>query len=389
MTFQVLTMLVAILGAFLFVVPFLYLVKPKHKCLLSSIIGLVTLLAFVCGLYYIYHPFPFEEGLRAYDTFKSYYVDLFGALWGFILAVPCLIILAALVALANRRSAKESPTFHESRRTLLKGLGLAIPLITMGGGILAAKNGQEDLVVKEETFAFKDLPQVLENYKIVQLSDVHIGAFIDMDNFDNLVSTVLAQRPNRLVITGDLIDDLDRLPALCKRLEALAPLIPDGIDYIYGNHEHFRNYKLVKEMLAKSPMRILDNANERIFDGPHPVYIAGVNYDLKRDPQVRQAYMKEAMAGIPQGAFIILLAHHPEFFDNALEYGVELTLAGHTHGGQMVLANQALVPVGTPYVKGRYEKDGKFCYVNSGAGHWYPVRINCPREITVINLRKA
>lgn len=223
----------------------------------------------------------------------------------------------------------------------------------------------------------------------MQLSDVHIGAFIDMDNFDNLVSTVLAQRPNRLVITGDLIDDLDRLPALCKRLEALAPLIPDGIDYIYGNHEHFRNYKLVKEMLAKSPMRILDNANERIFDGPHPVYIAGVNYDLKRDPQVRQAYMKEAMAGIPQGAFIILLAHHPEFFDNALEYGVDLTLAGHTHGGQMVLANQALVPVGTPYVKGRYEKVGKFCYVNSGAGHWYPVRINCPREITVINLRKA
>lgn len=389
MLFQLLAILIALVGALLFVLPFLYLYKPKHKYIVGVVLAGLVVLAFAIGLYFLYAPFPFEEGLRAYDTFKSYYVDLFGLLWGFLVAVPVLLLTALVVFVVNRFNSHVSSVSHESRRTFLKGLACILPLATLGGGLMAAKKGQEELVVVEQNFAFKNLPQSLRDYRIVQISDVHIGSFIDMGDFDAIVSSVLAQKPHRLVITGDLIDDVNRLPLLVKRLGALAELIPHGIDYIYGNHEHFRNYKLVQEYLKQTPMRILDNQHIKLFDGPRPVYIAGVNYDLERDPNVREAFLAEAMSGVPKEAFTILLAHHPEFFDQALAYHIPLTLAGHTHGGQMVVADQALVPVGTPYVRGRYEKDGSYCYVNSGSGHWYPVRINCPREITLITFSEA
>ena len=92
----------------------------------------------------------------------------------------------------------------------------------------------------------------------------------------------------------------------------------------------------------------------------------------------------KALSGIPDYAFVILLAHHPEFFEEAIECKIPLTLSGHTHGGQIVFMGMPLVPTGTPYTKGRYVEEQSVCYVNNGSGHWFPIRINCPREITVI-----
>ncbi|MCF0155970.1 MAG: metallophosphoesterase [Veillonella sp.] len=375
---------IGLIGGLVLALLFTYLYRPKYKFLAVVLITALIAGGFFLALYYLYKPFPFAEGLRSYELFKGCLVDLLGLLWGALASILILALLAVVTALINRFGSRSTESFRDSRRTLLKGLAVGIPVLAMGGGIWAAKKGQAEVVVNKETFAYPNLPSALKNYKIAQISDVHIGAFIDMGDFDNIVSKVLAEQPNRLVITGDLIDDVERLPALAKRLEVLAPLIPDGIDYIYGNHEHFRNYNLVKKVLATTPMRILDNAAQLLFDGDQPVYMAGVNYDMKREPAIQKAFLDKAMAQVPEGAFTILLAHHPEFFDLAVERGIPLTLAGHTHGGQIQVADETLVPVGTPYVKGRYEKDGKFCYVNAGSGHWYPVRINCPREITII-----
>ena len=69
---------------------------------------------------------------------------------------------------------------------------------------------------------------------------------------------------------------------------------------------------------------------------------------------------------------------------NLLNVKIPLTLSGHTHGGQIVFMGMPLVPTGTPYTKGRYVEEQSVCYVNNGTGHWFPIRINCPREITVI-----
>jgi predicted MPP superfamily phosphohydrolase len=92
----------------------------------------------------------------------------------------------------------------------------------------------------------------------------------------------------------------------------------------------------------------------------------------------------------------ILLAHHPDAFDSAVKHGVALTLAGHTHGGQVVLANgrgkKGSLGLGSmtfQYPRGLYRRGNAYLYVNSGVGSWFPVRINCPPEIALLTLRAA
>ncbi len=98
-------------------------------------------------------------------------------------------------------------------------------------------------------------------------------------------------------------------------------------------------------------MNILVNSNIQIMGGKQPVYIAGVAYDNDREKEKREAMIDKALSGIPDYAFVILLAHHPEFFEEAIERKIPLTLSGHTHGGQIVFMGMPLVPTGTPYTK--------------------------------------
>ncbi|MDU3277692.1 MAG: metallophosphoesterase, partial [Veillonella sp.] len=175
------------------------------------------------------------------------------------------------------------------------------------------------------------------------------------------------------------------LPQVCERLTTFAKQIPYGVDFILGNHEYHHDVnKVLDELKHNTPMNILVNSNIQIMGGKQPVYIAGVAYDNDREKEKREAMIDKALSGIPDYAFVILLAHHPEFFEEAIERKIPLTLSGHTHGGQIVFMGMPLVPTGTPYTKGRYVEEQSVCYVNNGSGHWFPIRINCPREITVI-----
>ena len=85
----------------------------------------------------------------------------------------------------------------------------------------------------------------------------------------------------------------------------------------------------------KTPLNVLINENIQIMGGKQPVYMAGVSYDNERRKENREAMIDKALSGIPNNAFAILLAHHPEFFDEAIERNVPLTLSGHTHVGKL------------------------------------------------------
>lgn len=281
------------------------------------------------------------------------------------------------------QEASEAPCFDVSRRAFLKGSLLAVPTLTAGAGAYRAYEGSKELITTEQVLAFQSLPNYLKGYRIVQISDIHIGPFIDLNDFDEIMAKVLALKPDRLVITGDLIDQTDWLEPLCQRLEVAFKQIPDGIDYIPGNHEYFHNIVLVLEAFSKISMRVHRNSSLRLSGGSWPVYLAGVDYPFARTEKQREAYLAEALSEVPQEAFVILLAHHPDFIENAFAHDIPVTMAGHTHGGQIVIGNRSVVPVGTKYWKGMYHDGWKYGYVNNGSGHWFPVRYNCPREITL------
>ena len=363
---------------------YLYLWKPK-KLWPAWLAYILVVAGWFCAVRYYFLYQVDLYGTPWYEWLNLFRTESYGVVFAIFLCIPVFIVLALIYALVNRISHKVPVEDRTGRRAFFRTVGTLVPLAAMGGAGYAAYEGQREIVVTHESFGYTNLPSGLADYKIVQLSDIHIGPSIDLDDFDKILRLTLLEHPNRVVITGDLIDKIQWLPEVCNRLKVFAKQIPDGVDYILGNHEfHHDVNKIVDDIKTKTPLNVLINDNIQIMGGKQPVYIAGVSYDNERRKENREAMIDKALSGIPNNAFVILLAHHPEFFDEAIERNVPLTLSGHTHGGQIILFGMLWVPIGTPYVKGRYTEKNSVCYVNNGSGHWFPIRINCPREITVI-----
>lgn len=363
---------------------YLYLWKPK-KLWPAWLAYILVVAGWFCAVRYYFLYQVDLYGTPWYEWLNLFRTESYGVVFAIFLCIPVFIVLALIYALVNRISHKVPVEERTGRRAFFRTVGTLVPLAAMGGAGYAAYEGQREIVVTHESFGYTNLPSGLADYKIVQLSDIHIGPSIDLDDFDEILRLALLEHPNRVVITGDLIDKIQWLPEVCDRLKVFAKQIPDGVDYILGNHEfHHDVNKIVDDIKTKTPLNVLINDNIQIMGGKQPVYIAGVSYDNERRKENREAMIDKALSGIPNNAFVILLAHHPEFFDEAIERNVPLTLSGHTHGGQIILFGMLWVPIGTPYVKGRYTEKNSVCYVNNGSGHWFPIRINCPREITVI-----
>lgn len=251
--------------------------------------------------------------------------------------------------------------------------------------------GSMPLSVVRKDFSFSTLPAQLDGYKIGQISDMHLGVYVSVDEFSEAIDEAARQGAKRLVITGDLVDEMVMLDDIEKVLKEKASLFPDGIDYIYGNHEHHRHVAAVTAMLKKTPVRILKNSHYEVFGGTVPFYIVGVDYPMERGEEMqrqRKAFMEEAMDGVPKQAFVLLLAHHPDCIGDGFDYHVPLTLAGHTHGGQLAIFGKNIFSFGYPYLRGTYRNGESVGYVNRGTGHWFPMRVGCSREVTIVELHK-
>lgn len=332
------------------------------------------------------------------DFLRLFAIEGNGIIVGAIITIIIFLVLGILKfarycirKLSHKEKSEHTSTLTEeglSRRGFLKTAGAVVPAVVMGSASSAAFDGASRVITTEYDLHFSDLPKYLHNYRIVQLTDVHIGPFIDLDDFDAMIEQAAAKNPNRLVITGDIIDDLSYLDGLVERLHKAVHHFPDGIDYILGNHEYIRNVDLILEKLKTTPIRIYRNTNRLLSGGDRPVYMVGVDYNFKKDREWNPRFLDAALEGVPQNAFIILLAHHPSFIHDAFERNIPITLTGHTHGGQINLWGVSLVPVAKPYWKGMYrDSRGNYGYVGNGAGHWFPVRWNCPREITVFTFQ--
>lgn len=292
----------------------------------------------------------------------------------------------------NDDTSKRTPTI--SRRNFLGNAAICLPMtswLVSGGGII---HGDYYISVQRHKLQYENLPARLEGYKIAQISDTHIGPFFSMDKLERVLRMVSAEKPDMLVITGDLIDDMDMLVPSMRKLQEFAVTLPQGVFYCLGNHEYIRNGvpAIRQQWQGRASMYLLENAAMKLFDGERQVYMLGVDYPWPRAKQkvhdTRAEMLQKATRGVPEDAFKIMLAHHPDFFDNCFEGGIELALAGHTHGGQIAVGGKSILPVTYKYMRGIYEQDGKIGYVNVGTGHWLPFRLGCPAEISVFTLQK-
>ena len=232
-----------------------------------------------------------------------------------------------------------------------------------------------------------DLDPAFHGYRIVQISDIHLGQWITPERLDGVVDLVNEQEPDLVAITGDCVSYV--LDGLADDLgSSLAKLQPkDATVAVLGNHDHWMGAENIRSIYRLSHVIDLSNDVLTLRRGDAVLNIAGVD-DVLVNRQRLDLVLKKLKSGGPA----VLLAHEPDFAEISAKTGrFCLQLSGHSHGGQLVLPK-----IGTPirgfmfgkYPLGRYQVGDMVQYTNRGLGTnliWS--RINCPPEITVITLK--
>jgi predicted MPP superfamily phosphohydrolase len=232
-------------------------------------------------------------------------------------------------------------------------------------------------------------PRGLDGFRIVQLSDIHIGPILDRRFAAELTRRCNSLSPDLIAITGDLVDG-----SVARIAEEVAPFAGlrarHGVFFVTGNHDHYSGADAWVEQIRRLGFRVLRNERVTIGDGDDCFDLAGVeDHHAHLVSGNQQEDLPKALAGRDPARPLVLLAHDPATFDQAARMGVDLQLSGHTHGGQ-IWPFAYLVRLSTAYVAGHYRKNGSQLYVSRGTGFWGPaMRLFAPAEITeiVVNSR--
>ena len=227
---------------------------------------------------------------------------------------------------------------------------------------------------------------------------------MDAERLDEIGAAVNALGADFHVITGDLLDNhISQLELSARFVRGLSPR-RGQVFFGMGNHEYIAarsaDVRSVVRGLEEAGAQVLVDEARRIPVGGDHLWLAGLDYPPSRRyvrPEQRTTTegLKRILSQVrDDGAPRILLSHHPRTFEEIREQPIDLTLSGHTHGGQLKLGrvgDYALTPILAVdfYHNGLYDHHGRKLYVNAGAGGWFPVRINCPPEITLVELVAA
>ena len=286
------------------------------------------------------------------------------------------------------------------------GLGAAAVLLTalLYGFIF----GWRRIVVRTATCRSTLLPDDFDGYRIVHLSDLHIGTFLRNPAFiDSLADAVNGQHPDMVVFTGDLVNvsAIELLP-FRKTLSAISA--PDGVYSVMGNHDYCmyaqycthrvhgrsitvaeRDRMLLQYMEDKMGWRMLMNENVVIKRGKSSIAVVGVE-NIGKPPFKSFGNLAKALTGLPEGMFKILLSHDPTHWRSGVlnKTDIALTLSGHTHAGQVRLGRFSPAKWAYNEWGGSYVEGNSMLHVSPGIGGTVPFRFGAWPEINVVVLKK-
>jgi predicted MPP superfamily phosphohydrolase len=265
-----------------------------------------------------------------------------------------------------------------TRRALLKGF-LAAGVGTATGstayGFLYARHRLE---VTRTTVAVPRLPGALSGLRIGMLTDLHRSRWVSHEDVTEAVATLMAERPDLVVLGGDYVTWGDR-QYVGPAAEALAPLsAPNGVFAVLGNHDDDHE---MPDALAKHGVQVLKDARTQLVIRGERVEVAGIRYWTRRANDISKVLRGAAGP-------VVLLAHDPRRLNEAAALDIPLVLSGHTHGGQVVLPGLGAVAAQKfPIVAGLGRLRQTVMFVSRGIGTVYvPVRLNCPPEVALLTL---
>jgi len=274
---------------------------------------------------------------------------------------------------------------------LLKAGVIDLAALALGGVGYSVLVGPAQFTIETVHLKLPRLPRAFAGLRIAQISDIHMGSWMNLDRFEQVADLVLAQKPDLLLLTGDFLfghsfnetskGDLKDL------ITVLAPLAAELPSFaVLGNHDYWTNSKAVREMLGACQITELTNTVFTLARGSENLHLCGVDDVWEGDVQ-----LENVLNQLTDDSAASLLAHEPDFADTSAATGrFDLQVSGHSHGGQVVIPyyGPPILPfLGQKYSSGLYKVGDMFQYTNRGVGTgMLPVRFNCPPEITLFIL---
>jgi predicted MPP superfamily phosphohydrolase len=271
----------------------------------------------------------------------------------------------------------------------------AAPFVAGAYGLLY---GRLNLKITHQRIHIPHLPAAFDGFSILQLSDLHIGPFMTGREIRKIAAISNALKPDLAVLTGDFVTfDASTQYAAVDSLSGLKA--PFGVFGCLGNHEIYTDTESsITALFAAVGFRMLRQEQALIRTGGEAINLIGVDYETTSSYSIgHEGHVRTYLEGVDKlvtpGTVNLLLSHNPNTFDRAVQLGIDFTIAGHTHGGQIALdfISKDLCParVITPYVRGWFRKGKGQLYVNRGIGTIaLPIRFDAPPEITVYHLSR-
>ncbi len=279
--------------------------------------------------------------------------------------------------------------FDNSRRAFMKTGAIALSAYSFAGATKGIID-RNDYDIIERTVRIQNLPAEFKGFTIGLMSDIHSSVFMTKPEMEEYVAALNNLKTDIIFVPGDFVNS--QTAEVYPFVEAFSSLrAPYGVFGCLGNHDYYANVDIVAKEVDGCGIKLLRNDAIKITKENSFINLVGVDdipIGAKPDP-----YLERALSSIQNPNPRILLCHKPYYLETFAGHNIDLTLAGHTHGGQVVFAkvgNLIVCPAAlfSKYVWGLYKFGNSQMYVTRGIGTvGVPFRINCPPEITKITLQ--
>ncbi|WP_294769896.1 metallophosphoesterase [Prevotella sp.] len=315
------------------------------------------------------------------------------------LFITALVVLPKLTFVLCSLAGRLARRMLKLRRNWGNYVGLVLVLAELYILFHGTMVGTDRLNVRQVTIEFDDLPKAFDGYRIAQFTDVHLGSMKD-ELMLRAVTAIDDMRPDLIVFTGDIQnmgpDELPRFAQTLKRLKA-----KDGVMSVLGNHDYsryvnlppdeaLRNERMTRDFETSVGWQLLLNDNRIVRRGSDSIVIAGGEND-GRPPFPAKADLKKAMRGINAKSFVVMLQHDPSAWRRHILplTNAQLTLSGHTHGGQISLFGLRPTELVGKEDDGLYVEGKRKLFVSTGLGGFVPFRFYMNPEVVEITLKKT
>lgn len=284
---------------------------------------------------------------------------------------------------------------------IFNSIGLLAALSWLGISLYGITAGWKKVTVENVDISSRKIPEAFDGYRIVQLSDFHIGTYSSSPStVEKIVSQVNALKPDLILFTGDLVNvSADEVTQFTDILSALHA--PDGIYSVLGNHDYclYRDYKLpdtpqkeLEKVIASENeigWKLLRNGSIEIKRGADSIAVAGVDNAGSRG-FIDKSDLTKVITGLPEGEFKILLSHDPSHWRREVlpDSDIDLMLAGHTHAMQFRLFGWSPSQWTYPEWGGLYTSGDRKLYVSTGIGGNIAFRFGAWPQMVLLTLRR-